>query len=161
MATHTFKGFGTLKTPQDLLRKLRHDFGHMQSDPSDEYAAFDFFVSAYHMLDWLHCKDKKAKAAEEKRTPLLQVCSHLANGAKHFEATMKHHKAVCDVVAQEGKFFGGKFFGGGFYDTLCVHLDEHTASLLGVGVEILAVELASKVLAFWEADPRLIKTPLP
>lgn len=145
-----------MKNPQDLLRKVRHDFGRMQADPASEYAAFDFFVSAYHMLDWLHPYDKDAKDKEEKRTPLLHVCSHLANGAKHFEATMKHHKSVDDVIAK-GKFFGGKFFGGGFFGSLCVRLDGDAASLYGA--EISAVDLAGKVLAFWEADSRLSKVP--
>jgi hypothetical protein len=110
---------------------LQHDFKRLQTDPSSEYAAFDFFVSAYHMLDWLHPNDKVSKEAEENATPLLQICSHLANGAKHFEARMKHHKSVGDVVAQEGKFFGGKFFGGGFFGELYVQLDGHAAVLLG------------------------------
>jgi len=135
---------------------VRHDFGRMQADPTNEYAAFDFFVSAYHMLDWLHPNDKAAKNEEEKRTLLLQVCSHLANGAKHFEATMKHHKSVNDVIA-EGKFFGGKFFGAGFFGSLRVTLDGPAASRYGA--EVSAVDLASEILAFWEADSRLAKGP--
>jgi hypothetical protein len=159
LAARRFKGFGGLKTPQDLLRKVRHDFGRLKAEPMNEYAAFDFFVSSYHMLDWLHPSDKASKEAEENSTPLLQICSHLANGAKHFEARMKHHKSVSDVVAEEGKFFGAKFFGDGFFGTLYVQLEGQAASLFGA--EVSAVDLASKVLAFWEADPRLGKVVQP
>ena len=48
------KGLGSLKTPLDLLQKIRHDFERLRKNPSDSYVAFDFFVSSYHMLDWLH-----------------------------------------------------------------------------------------------------------
>jgi hypothetical protein len=38
-------GFGNLQHPVDLFRKLEHDRKRMISDPSDTYAAFDFFVT--------------------------------------------------------------------------------------------------------------------
>ncbi len=153
MRSRRFKGFGSLKSPPDLLRKIQHDFQRLRVAPADTYAAFDFFVSAYHLLDWLHPNDEAGRFAEENSQPLLQVCSHIANGAKHFEATKARHKSVQDVVAQRGKFFGGPFFGGDFFSTLTIHLDGQAASLWGT--EIAAVDLASVVLKFWESDTRL------
>ena len=47
-----FKGFFELQTAQDLLRKLRHDSQRVKQSPMDSYAAFDFFVTAHHMLEW-------------------------------------------------------------------------------------------------------------
>lgn len=83
MSTRNFKGFATLQTAGDLLRKVRHDYQRLRSAPEDAYAAFDFFVSAYHMLDWLHPNDASARKAEEKGNLLLQVCSHIAtSGAR-------------------------------------------------------------------------------
>lgn len=154
MRPRRFRGFGSLKSPHDLLRKVQHDFRRMQAAPADVYAAFDFFVSAYHLLDWVHPNDEAGRLAEETKQPLLQVCSHIANGAKHFEATKPRHKSVKDVVANPGKFFGGDFFGGGFFGSLTVQLDGQSASLWGA--EISAVDLASIVLKFWESDPRLV-----
>ena len=49
-----FKGFFELQKPADLLAKLRHDYKRLQSMPTDTYAAYDFFVTGYHMLDWLY-----------------------------------------------------------------------------------------------------------
>src|SRR4051794_7798333 len=106
----SYKGFASLETPRELLRKVQHDFERLQANPADSYAAFDFFVTAYHLLEWLHPGDPIAMGAEEKRTPLLQVCSHLANGAKHFEAKDKRHQSVHDVVPA-GNYFGGSYFG--------------------------------------------------
>jgi hypothetical protein len=46
-----FTGFAELQTPCDLLRKLQHDISRMAADSGDSYAAFDFFVTAEHLLD--------------------------------------------------------------------------------------------------------------
>jgi len=153
MTARGFKGFGSLKTPIDLLHKIQHDFLRLRDAPNDVYAAFDFYVSAYHMLDWLHPKDDAGRRAEEAQYPLLQVCSHLANGAKHFEATAKQHTSVNDVVSENGMFFGGQFFGGPFLGGLFIQLDGQAASIFGAKVE--AVDFAKQVLAHWENDPRL------
>ncbi len=42
-------GIFELRTPQALLDKAVHDLERLRQDPSDAYAAFDFFVSARHM----------------------------------------------------------------------------------------------------------------
>ena len=94
-----FTGFGALKTPRDLLRKMEHDHARMESEPSNEYAAFDFFVTAEHMLDWIHPgrNNKKVRESVRDSEVLLQVTSHIANGAKHFEATDSCHKSVIEI----------------------------------------------------------------
>ncbi len=49
-----FAAFGPdLITPKYLLRKLEHDYARVQRNPRDTYAAFDFFVTAEHMVDWV------------------------------------------------------------------------------------------------------------
>ena len=154
MTTRAFKGFGSLKTPIDLLQKIRHDFKRLSDAPDNVYAAFDFFVSAYHMLDWLHPNDDAGRRAEENKCPLLQVCSHLANGAKHFEASAKQHTSVHDVVAEKGAFQRGAFQSSAFQvGGLFIRLDDHAAALFGAKIE--AIDFAQKVLAHWEADARL------
>jgi hypothetical protein len=103
------KGFGRLQTPRDLLQKLRHDRSRMEADPDDVYAAFDFFVTADHILDWLYpdspgASQRHKRQAHRDREPLLQIVSHLANGAKHFEAVASHHTSVTDISSQFGAF---------------------------------------------------------
>lgn len=148
-----FKGFGGIKSPHDLLVKLRHDFKRMSANSMDAYAAFDFFVSAHHMLDWLNPNNNTARKAEEVGSILMLVCSHLANGAKHFSASNPQHNSVNDITAQDRTFFGGTFFGEAFFGTLTIQLDGDAAEVFGD--EISAIDFASKVLDFWEADPRL------
>lgn len=154
MSKHNFKGFATLQTAGDLLRKVRHDHDRLRSAPDDVYAAFDFFVSAYHMLDWLHPNDVAARKAEKEGNLLLQVCSHIANGAKHFQATAKHHTSVADLYSEEGAFQRDCFQADAFQvGGLFVDLDGQAAMTFGTRLEV--IDLAGRVLAHWAADPRL------
>lgn len=154
MSTRDLKGFATLQTPRDLLQKVRHDYQRLRSAPEDVYAAFDFFVSAYHILDWLHPGDRASRKAEEERNLLLQVCSHIANGAKHFKATAKQHTSVADLYSEEGAFQRDKFQSDAFQvGGLLVELDGPAGQAFGTRLEV--VDLAGRVLAHWEADPRL------
>jgi hypothetical protein len=84
---------------------------------------------------------------------LLQVCSHLANAAKHFQPRAKQHKSVANVPAEKGECFRGSFFGGAFFGELSIHLDGPAALLFGSDIRALA--LAEAVLARWETDARL------
>jgi hypothetical protein len=90
---------------------------------------------------------------------LLQTCSHLANGAKHFEVEAKHHKSVNDTVKQEhyfppGYFSPGYFAPGYFADgELLVRLSGDAEASLGGSVSVL--ELAEKVLDYWVHHPGL------
>lgn len=154
MSTNNAQGFATLRTPRDLLQKVRHDYQRLRSNPEDVYAAFDFFVSAYHILDWLHPGDGASRKAEEDRDLLLQVCSHIANGAKHFKATAKHHTSVTELYSEETAFQRDAFQSDAFQvGGLFVELDGPAKQAVGTRVEV--VDLARKVLAHWEADPRL------
>jgi len=147
-----FKGFFALQQPVDLLAKLRHDYQRLQSSPMDTYAAFDFFVTGYHMLDWLYPNDRKRQGQEEKASILLQVCSHIANGIKHFHATAKKHQSIADVRTQEGAFQRNAFQVDAFQvEALIIQLDGQAAGQFGAEVECL--DLATQVLQHWENHP--------
>lgn len=154
MSTPHFKGFATLQTAGDLLRKAQHDYERLRSAPDDVYAAFDFFVSAYHILDWLHPNDRTGREDDERRSLLLQVCSHIANGAKHFQATAKKHTSVADVYSEEGAFQRDCFQADAFQvGGLVVELDGQAAQAFGTRLEV--IDLARRVLEHWAADSRL------
>jgi hypothetical protein len=149
-----FKGFFELKTPRALLTKLRHDYERLQRSPTDTYAAFDFFVTGYHILDWLYPNDREKRKRKEQKETLLQVISHIANGAKHFEARAKQHQSVKDVRVQEGAFQQDAFQPNAFQvGQLIIQLDGKAASEFGAEVECLA--LATRVLQYWENNPDL------
>lgn len=149
-----FKGFFALQKPSDVLAKLRHDYQRLQSSPTDTYAAFDFFVTGYHMVDWLYPNDKKRREQEEKANIVLQVCSHIANGIKHFHATAKKHQSVANTRVQDGAFQRDAFQENAFQvKALIIQLDGQAAVQFGIKVECLA--LAREVLQYWENHPDL------
>lgn len=60
------EGVFSLKTPKDLLGKLQHDYERLKANRLDTYAAFDFFVTSEHLLDWIY----PGEANKEHRTTM-------------------------------------------------------------------------------------------
>jgi len=146
------KGFGQLDRPAHLLEKLRHDLGRVTCDPSDQYAAFDFFVTAEHMVDWVlpGLAQRQAQARLRGSDPLLQVVSHIANGSKHFVAEARHHQHVQHVDAPPSAFQPSAFESSAFQTgALYVTLDGTSAQALGSQIEV--TDLAKRVFRFWQA----------
>ena len=145
-----FRGFFELRTPQDLLKKLRHDRDRLARNPIDSYAAFDFVVTANHLVDWCWPSASRTQLRDNRRADVLpRLCEHLADGAKHFllssphqgvEATTKRDGWIQDDWVQPGWTDVGD---------LLVKLEPTEASELGQPA-ISAVDLATRVLAYWE-----------
>ena len=124
----------------------------------DVYAAFDFVVSADHMVDWVYpdsCKSDKEQRANRtslrKSEPILRVVHHLANGAKHFKAY--HHKSVDGVDTRDGPF-DPEFFDSSF-DTgdLIVELSDDDSTALGAKT-LSILQLAEATIVYWEKKIR-------
>lgn len=49
-----FQGFFELKTAQDLLDKLKREYMQLQKSPLNQDIAFNFFITAEHMPDWIY-----------------------------------------------------------------------------------------------------------
>jgi len=157
------QGLFELQTPKDLLKKLQSDYERLKADQADTYAAFDFFVTAEHLLDWIYPGDanKQKRTQRRQNEILLQICSHIASGAKHLKVEAKHHQSVSDTERQAtggamfgGGAFGATYFGGGPTETLVIELDGQAATDLGQTIS--ALDLATKILKFWETHPGLI-----
>jgi hypothetical protein len=145
----TYKGFAELRTPSDLFQKLECDLGRIKALPTDQYAAFDFFVTAEHLVDWIHPTDRTAREALRASSPLLRITSHIANGVKHFEATAKHHNSVVDI--EKSRYVQPGFVQEGYFaEPLTVHLTPDEERLLGVN-SIEADDLAQQVYGFWKS----------
>jgi hypothetical protein len=141
-----FWGLGELKTPCDLVQKLEHDFRRLSEMPQDQYIAFDFFVTAEHIIDWIHSKDRE-KREKLRGLPLLAVTSHIANGAKHFEVTAKHHQSVEDV--EKSRYVKTGYVKEDYSDdSLFIHLSPMYQEYFGTSC-IEVVTLAEKVLQYW------------
>jgi len=146
-----FKGFFTLQTPADLLIKLHRDFERVQESPVHPYPAFDFFITAEHLLDWKYpCRaNKSERTALRAATPLLAITSHIASGAKHFRVEDKRHTSV------EGHHFAefGIEFPLSFpisFEPSSLVIELGDCSLDGYDKEISVVELAQLVLEYWD-----------
>jgi hypothetical protein len=145
----SFSGLFKLQTTQDLLEKLRHDHHRLKRSPLDSYAAFDFCVTAYHLLDWQHPSDSKKRSQVERDNIILQVLSHLANGSKHFQATRSKHISVKGTKVQQGGF-DSNVFDSGVFDVgeLRIELQGEAAKYFGAP-SIGVLRLADDTLSFW------------
>jgi hypothetical protein len=143
------RGFARLQTAGDLLKKVRHEHELLRQDPSSTYVAFNFFITAHHLLDWLHPGFRNAERERiEREHVLLQVVSQLANGSKHFVLEAKKHQSVVRVDAPDGAFDAGAFDSDSFdTDELVVVLDGAAAAQFGESIHV--VRLAEMVLDFW------------
>lgn len=139
MTTHI--DFFELKTPTDLLRKLEEDLASLEQSGQDTKVAFNFFVTAEHLPDWLGRRDLV------QQTSILRIVSHIANGAKHFYLKDKRHKSV-KCTEKFRVFEEGVVEEGYFYEPLLIHLAAEEEKELGVS-EIDAVSLGQKVIDFW------------
>ena len=135
------KGFTPkLQRAEDLLEKLKWDLQRIEKTPSDVYAAFDFFVTAEHIPDWIN--NKKIKNENE----LLKVVSHVANGAKHFEVSSKRHKSVTEIELRTDSWPDESGVHGE-HIYISFNMDDGRFS----GLELSALSLARLVCEFWES----------
>ena len=145
------QGFGELTLPSHLLYKLEHDFERMKTSPQDQYAAFDFFVTAEHIIDWIHPDCKLDREALRLNVALLRITSHIANGAKHFEAKANRHKSITGIT-KERVVEVGYVEEGYFEEPLRIHLTSEEAEALNTSITIDAALLASHVLKYWSEN---------
>ena len=152
-----FRGLADLQTPADLVRKLEFDLGRIEKTDTTQnrlYAAFDFFVTAEHILDWKYPDSMPGgnnKRSDLRREQiLLELTSHLANGVKHFEATAKQHDSV-DEVKNESYIEDGYVEPGWIENPIVVHLTGAAKSVFGDdSIEVSA--LARRVYEYWSIN---------
>ena len=93
------EGFFDLQTLEHLLHKLEWEYTRWQDDPLNTYRAWNFFVTAEHLPDWIARTGPRLPKGFsindfKQEKPLLRICSHLANGGKHFRARDEHTSVV-------------------------------------------------------------------
>ncbi len=147
-------GLFEIKTPRDLLGKALHDIARLRTNPLDAYAAFDFFVTARHIPDWLYPNDAKGRDAIFAKHIELRICRHLADGAKHFLATHSQHRQIQGADRTHnvwGRSWSRGSWGNSWgTDDLIVRLDSADADTVQLGSSIRAIDLAERVLIVLE-----------
>jgi len=139
-------GFFSLRTPKDLLGKLEADFDRLRganlSSVDAQYAAFDFFVTAEHLPDWLSRAIVGSSLTQHRAYPDGALVSHVANGAKHFRVDVTRHTTVRDTRSQPGAFQANAFQASAFdVPRLVIDLEN--------GTSIDVIEVAERVVAYW------------
>lgn len=144
-----FDGFAELRKPIDLVRKLEFDLRRINKSPLDQYAAFDFFVTAEHILDWLYPESKKDRETHRSSEALLRITSHIANGAKHFEAKAGHHTSVIEI--EKNRYVEPGYVEDGYFlEPLLLHLSNDEANNLKTDTHVEVSWLAEMVLEYWK-----------
>jgi hypothetical protein len=134
-------GFFKLEDPFDLLQKLEHDLNRLKAIPTDSYAAFDFFVTATHMPEWIRMVGWTFSPPTEMRTAtIFELCGKLGNGAKHF---VLHKKFAAPTEVRDT----GPFVPSGFLGTAIGGLDV-------VLTPATALSWAATASTLWTWPPR-------
>jgi hypothetical protein len=144
-----FNGFFDVRDPQALFQKMRYDYGRMLASPLDAYPAWDFFVTANHLIDWIWPSAGTAQHREERKWEAIpRICEHLANGAKHFIVN-REHSAVLQIERTGGAFESLAADAADVRsDMLLITLDTMEAADIGVA-QISASAMARQVLLYW------------
>lgn len=143
-------GLFGLSTPSDLFRKLEDEYEGLKSSPNDVYRAFNFFVTATHLADWINKGDRNATNNYRKNHRILMICDHLACSGKHFHLNDKRHTSVAGAEKQ-GWVKGGWVEPGWVGDELMVSFSEKAEQELGVRSESVS-SLARRVVEFWRNE---------
>ncbi len=149
-----FSGLFDLQTPYDLLKKFQYEYEKLEEYPLNQYIAFNFFVTAEHMLDWLYpdnqtMGDNRKKRKEEREKEIaLCVCWDIASGAKHFKVLGRHDSAQDARVRQGG--FQANIFQPDTFQTLSLVIELKGTAAQKLGQFIEVPKLARKVCDYWE-----------
>jgi hypothetical protein len=150
-------GYFSLGTVDDLFFKMERDLRRLEASPLDVDMAFNFFITAEHLLDWKYPGDgnKTRRAEERNKSVLLQIVWDLASGAKHFE-TRKNHKSVARTDQVERSYWPRGFWKPGYWkpgfwgsvEVLVIALEGDAAKEFGSSIDV--VPLARCVLQYWK-----------
>ena len=147
------EGVFGLDSELDLMKKLEWEFDSLSKDHANPFVAYNFFVTSWHLLEWKF-PDPEGNFIRKRikeNSPLLQVCEHLAIGAKHFSPTKKSLRAV-ESSGKSG-FWSENFWARGFWadgvwaSWLEVTLDGPAREEFGEKIKV--ADLANKVMEFW------------
>jgi hypothetical protein len=136
-----------LDEPKDLIAKMESDLARMRASPRDAHPAFDFFVTAHHLADWVERDDGRRRALIGA-TPLLLIAGAIANGSKHFMTSDPRWRAVSGL---ESGMRGPSGVGpAGIRVPLWVNLDEAMAARVPCASDVSAIDLAVLLLEWWK-----------
>jgi len=141
----TSGGVFQLYTAADLFKKLQWEFSSLKQDPANAFVAFNFFVTAEHLVDWVN-EEAGKKHVVRHGDALLEAISHIANAGKHFRLQDARHVSV---ASPHGLEFSLQAPNTGPHLFVTVELQGEARRRLGERVR--AVDLADNAMQFWAA----------
>ena len=154
--SNSIKGVFGLGSHTDLFKKLEWEHAQLLAEPRNEFVAYNFFVTAWHLLEWRYPGkiDNATRERIKNANPLLQVCEHIAVGAKRFEARAQHLKSVLASKRggnwSDGSWAEGAWGKGTWGDNLSIALTGKAEQTYGPS--ITADALAQHVMNYWRAE---------
>jgi hypothetical protein len=134
-----------LQSPEDLLDKLRRDLSRLKKEPHQIDHAFNFFVTADLLHDWVlpGKKHRKERKRDRDKEVLLDICHQIATGTKHFETDRSVKSAA---TKKKVRRTAALVNGHATYQLVAV--DDGLTEKLGESVTSL--DLAKQVFEYWE-----------
>jgi len=153
------QGIFEIRNACDLFAKLKRDFDAFGGEPWNSDLAFNFFVTGWSLLEWSYPDDKEKRESIRNDSVPLQVCHHIATGAKHFEPRDSVHDSVVATGRRKalerltGKWEPGVWADGVWNDSLTISLSPAAEDYFG-SPKVAAIRVANEVLEFWQSHLR-------
>ena len=143
-------GIFDLKSVYDLFKKLEFDYERLKQEPNNTYIAFDLFMTAAHIPDWIKNGDTGRAREFRRDKPILRLCYQLACGGKHFHLKSKEHNSV--ESAEKSKYVEDGYIEQGYFEEpLEVALTGNLARKLGVSNPASALKIATLAVNYWQS----------
>lgn len=150
------QGVFEIRNAKDLLAKLERDFDAFNSKPWSSDLAFNFFVTGWSLLEWFYPDKPKRESIRNDSIP-LNVCHHIATGAKHFDPRDALHDSVTATGGRKsleeqtgGKWARGAWANGIWESSLTISLSPAAETHISVP-KVKAIRVAADVLDFWHS----------
>jgi hypothetical protein len=144
-------GLFDLVSSDDLCAKLDHDYRRVKAHPSDVFAAFDFIVTAWHLVEWPHPGRSATRKDLIEQYPVLALCHHLCVSGKHFAPTDPRHESVQATFRKSAwrreAWDSDAWAQGVWADELVIELSGEAREAFGD--RLTMEQFADKVMEFW------------
>ena len=153
IATTPMAGLFDLVSANDLCAKLDHDYRKVKASPSDVFAAFDFIVTAWHLLEWRY-PNSEGRAVRQslcEQYPVIGLCEHLCVSGKHYTPSNPKLQSLEGSFRRSawkrGVWAPGVWALGTWLDELVIELSG--PARVQFGERLTMEEFADHVMEFW------------
>jgi hypothetical protein len=81
-------GFFQLNMAESMLEKAKRELIRLEAEESIDHV-YNFFVTAYHIVDYLDGRLAESDVVAIKADPLIKCCGDACNKAKHMQLTRR------------------------------------------------------------------------